>query len=192
MAKIPDWSDAELEVLDTLANKYPTKEMVRKYKKIAQDKGFPLRTDMAIAQRVYRLYGSTRATEDNYCAREFANILGISRGRVAYWIESGKLETQRVGWLHKISKRSVLKFIREYPEFLSDATWEGIAYVSDSATANRIKELPTTRKPPLMVRDKRSGLTYPSIRDAARKTGVATATIRRHLQKEVGKWLLLG
>lgn len=125
------WTQAEREILMSLAGDHPLDTLTRIYNRRAMEQGFPRRTKIALRIRLHRDHGSVVPEYDGWGLKAFARLLGFTHTRVRRWIESGHLEAPMVGPRRVIRTRAIRVLARQRPYLLGGADFDGLAYVLD-------------------------------------------------------------
>jgi len=185
MPKSPYWTQEEIDYLESLIGNYPFRQVVSRYQSMAKRMGWAYRSFNAIKIKVSRKIGCRKAIDKNFTYHVLADILGYNRHRVRDWVRTGKLEVAWVGYLTKVTTKSLKAFVQEYPELLSEADTQGLIFLFGESKADELKALPGTTTFSKKVYCKKTGIIYPSIRAAAKANYMNKATVTRRAQKGV-------
>lgn len=183
------WLTEELEILDTLANKYPGPYLVRRYQRKAKALGLPCRTHKSILGKVGKEYGTTKTLLTNYNARDIAAMLELSPSVIYHWIKKNWLMVTRHGSQYWVTPYAMKKLAERRPDLLRRCDLDGLKFLLGDAMAIACKNADYPPRAPRAVVCTNTGRHYNTIAEAAKKTFHSEAAIRYHLKQSTGKWV---
>lgn len=179
------WREEELELLGSLVNSCPGKQLCRLYKIQAGKKGLRKRTDRAIRYKAKEIAGTIRPLYDNHSIESLARILKVARSTLGHWVRLGLLNSTKGGKHHCITNKDVVEFLEKYPQRASICDLDGLIFFIDRSQALQIKSFPPLKKKPQKVVHVPSGKVYHSIKEASRQTHWDDSVIRDRLKKGI-------
>jgi len=123
MSQYPSWTPPEAAYLDQLAGDLPFPELVGRYQRQAERKGWPSRSASAIQQRLVRTRQSGRARlGECLTTGGIAEILGCPKSRTNAWLRRpavrAVLQPRKAGSFWYIERRALRRLAREMPQVL--------------------------------------------------------------------------
>lgn len=117
------WSQKEIEIVEDNAGFMPLHEIVNELSK----NGFS-RTGEAVRGYCKKHDISLVRNYDSLSISKVANLLGISRGAVSYWHESGQLPVKRINRCHLIVRFNDVKKLLQSREFRVKFNEDGLNF----------------------------------------------------------------
>lgn len=182
MPRSPLWTEAELELLASVATSQPYTRIPEEYNRLAKIRGYITRTDKAVWLKGLRTFGELKAIDENFNLGTLTNLLGIPRWHVKTWHRTGKLKGRKVAGRWVFSDKNIKAFSKEYPELMGKADLQALIFLFGAERAIALKE----KASPPMVRPVKylaTGKIYPTMTAAGKELHYSATHIRRKLQK---------
>lgn len=162
------WTPEEEWLLEDLVGSDVFAVVYQRYRAIAQEKGWPVRSKTALYCRLSLLRVSAIATDDNLNSHELARQLGISTTRVRNWAARyPDLKLRKIGRYYRLSLDNLRSFALTRPHLFWGVDALGLSTLIGETYAQhvlRTAQRKDTRRPVLCLE---TGVVYPSILQAA-------------------------
>ena len=179
------WKHDEVDLLYELAETMPISKIVERLQQYEQDKGYPIRSPVAIRRKISRLGMSARPVVDYLTINSLAKELGIHPSVIEHhWIKKG-LKVYEEKFHTHVKLHALMTFIRRNPECFAYIDRNRLFMVLGNERYSRIKKLIPekseiyNRKYPKPVVNLTTKIEYKSIGEAARKNHVTHGAISK-------------
>lgn len=180
--KFPQWSAAELELLEQVAIDQPPDRILITYNNCAKQQGFPARTKQAVTWRMSQLGLTEKACGDWVSAAYICRVLGVSTFTPHYWTDRKGIPCHRDGRGRRYFRRSELrKVARQQPDIFGGISADRLfMLLEDRQLADDIAaQFPRRGSDPKPVVAVETGWWYPSITAAAERNFIGTSAIQQ-------------
>ena len=185
----PTWTPYELDTLELLAGDVPWPALPQTYWNTVRQHGYPRRTATALRRKCNDL-GLQRAAIGRWVnAGLICQLMQISYEAVQTWMRNGLITGKRFGdtrgHRYYFTRSSLCALARTHPELFGGLSSAALTQLfDDPKLAKRVAELALPRlqqrRPVLCVE---TGITYPSLSEAARAVYVTTKCISTALDR---------
>lgn len=184
------WSAAELERLSELLGDHPIRQVHINYNCWARQNGYHQRSFQAIRQAAQKTLGmSTRSHGLWLLTCDVATLLGRSQFCIRQWIKRGDILSYDVRWSGRyiyIHRRAFRHVAATRPALLGGVPRHQLfQLLEDEDLAEDIAlRFPKRISRPVKVRNKFTGVVYPTIQQAARETYMQHSSIIKALRND--------